>query len=96
MGHEPGGVDATRHQNLSEGTSAQAYATVDAACHLACSIEAGDRLTVGVEHTALFIHHQSTHGVMGGTTVYFNAADFDDVCEAANAEKEGTEGEGAE
>ena len=35
-------------------------------------------------------------GVMGGTTVYFNAADFDDVFEAANAEKEGTEGEGAE
>lgn len=33
-------------------------------------------------------------GVMGGTTVYFNAADFDDVFEAANAEKEGTEGEG--
>ena len=32
--------------------------------------------------------------VMGGTTVYFNAADFDDVFETANAEKEETEGEG--
>lgn len=33
-------------------------------------------------------------GVMGGTTVYFNAADFDDVFEAANAEKEEAEEEG--
>ena len=32
-------------------------------------------------------------GVMGGTTVYFNAADFDEVFEAANAEKEDTEAE---
>lgn len=31
-------------------------------------------------------------GVMGGTTVYFNAADFEEVYEAANPEQEGTEG----
>lgn len=30
-------------------------------------------------------------GVMGGTTVYFNAADFDEVYEAANADQEETE-----
>ena len=32
-------------------------------------------------------------GVMGGTTIYFNAADFDEVYEAANADKEEGEAE---
>ena len=46
--------------------AAQTVAAVDAARHFACGIEAGDRLAAGIEHMALFIHHQSAHGMVGG------------------------------
>ena len=61
-----GGSDAAGYQNLSEGIAAQTVAAVDATRHLACGIEAGDRLAAGIEHMALFIHHQSAHGMVGG------------------------------
>ena len=63
---DAGGGDVAGYQNLSEGIAAQSVAAVDAARHLASGKEAGDRLAAGIEHMALFIHHQSAHGMMGG------------------------------
>ena len=63
---DAGGGDAAGYQYLSEGIAAQTVAAMDAARHLACGIEAWDRLAAGIEHMVLFIHHQSAHGMVGG------------------------------
>ena len=59
------GGDAAGDHDFREGIATETVAAVDTARHLACGKETRDGMTISVEHSALFIYHQSAHGVMG-------------------------------
>ena len=64
-----GAGDSAEDDDIGNCVAAQTVAAMDAAGHLARSVQAGDDVSFGIQHVALGIHLNAAHGMMRGGAI---------------------------